>query len=131
MTEKENEAIELLKQPPELPFIYVERENAIRIVLKLIKKQQKEIEEKTTILFAGAEKVKQLEKEIEELKKPKYILNTDTNTITKLDNDVISKDKIREIISKYVDIEEHINYTSQELYGEDLKNMILELLEGE
>lgn len=44
MSEKEKKAIELLKQPPELPFIYCERENAIRIVLKLIKKQQKEIE---------------------------------------------------------------------------------------
>ena len=43
--EKEKEAIELLKQPPKLPFIYVERENAIRIVLKLIEKQHKEIED--------------------------------------------------------------------------------------
>lgn len=34
-----------------------------------IHKLLKEIQEKTTILLAGAEKVKQLEKEIEELKK--------------------------------------------------------------
>ena len=37
---------------------------AIRELIKLYKNQQKEIEEKTTILLAGAEKVKQLEKEI-------------------------------------------------------------------
>ena len=35
---------------------------AIRELVKLYKNQQKEIEEKTTILLAGAEKVKQLEK---------------------------------------------------------------------
>lgn len=43
MNETEKKAIELLKQPLDLPFIYCERENAIRIVLKLIEKQQKEI----------------------------------------------------------------------------------------
>ena len=39
------------------------------------------------------------------------------------------KDKIREIINKYIDIQEHLEYINQELYGEDLKNMIKELLE--
>lgn len=34
-------------------------------------------------------------KEIEELKKPKYILNCKTNEITKLTNDFVSKDKIK------------------------------------
>lgn len=41
----------------------------------------------------------------------------------------ISKDKIRKIINKYIDIDEHLKYTNQELYGDDLKNMINELLE--
>lgn len=53
MTKKENEAIELLKQPPDLPFIYCERENAIGIVLKLIKKQQKEIKELNKALMTA------------------------------------------------------------------------------
>lgn len=51
---------------------YAKRENELiynDIVLNLINKLQKENEEKTTILLAGAEKVKQLEKENEELKK--------------------------------------------------------------
>lgn len=38
-------------------------------ITTIITLKQKEIEEKTTILLAGAKKVKQLEKEIEELKK--------------------------------------------------------------
>ena len=35
------------------------------------------------------------QKEIEELKKPKYIINCKTNEITKLTNDFVSKDKIK------------------------------------
>ena len=42
---------------------------AIDIVLDYIEKLQKENEEKTTILMAGADKVKQLEKENENLKR--------------------------------------------------------------
>ena len=38
------------------------RDKEIEILKKVIKKQQKEIEEKRIIIFAGAEKVKQLEK---------------------------------------------------------------------
>ena len=49
------------------------REN-LRIVLPVIEKQSKEIEE---------------------LKKPKYVINFETNEITKLTNDFVSKDKIK------------------------------------
>lgn len=38
--------------------------------------------------------------EIEELKKPKYIMNFETGSVTKIDNDFISKDKIREFIKE-------------------------------
>ena len=44
-------------------------------------------------------------KEIEELKKPKYVINCKTNEITKLTNDFVSKDKIKEIL----EIEEKID----------------------
>lgn len=44
-------------------------------------------------------------KEIEELKKPKYILNCKTNEITKLTNDFVSKDKIKEILGIEEDID--------------------------
>ena len=58
--------------------------NAIDNVLNLIEKQSKEIEE---------------------LKKPKYVINCKTNEITKLTNDFVSKDKIKEIL----EIEENID----------------------
>ena len=43
-------------------------------------------------------------KEIEELKKPKYVINCKTNEITKLTNDFVSKDKIKSKIEE-MDIE--------------------------
>ena len=54
--------------------------NSINIVINLIEKQSKEIEE---------------------LKKPKYIINCKTNEITKLTNDFVSKDKIKAKIEEY------------------------------
>lgn len=44
--------------------------------------------------------IEKQQKEIEELKKPKYIIDCKTNTITKLTNDFISKNKIREKIEE-------------------------------
>ena len=42
-------------------------------------------------------------KEIEELKKPKYVINSKTNEITKLTNDFVSKDKIKAKIEEVKD----------------------------
>ena len=85
LSKKEKEAIELLKQPPDLPFIYVEREKAIRIVLKLIKKQQREIEELNKALMTATLRIEGL--------KIEAVYN----------NDYISKDKIREKIKELED----------------------------
>ena len=41
--------------------------------------------------------------EIEELKKPKYVINCETNEITKLTNDFVSKDKIKAKIEEVKD----------------------------
>ncbi len=69
MSEEEKKAIEWLKDCEEYWKKRNLRQNyQATTLLNLIEKQQNEIEEKTTILLAGAEKVKQLEKEIEELK---------------------------------------------------------------
>ena len=84
MSDEEKKAIELLKQPPDFSLSYYKRENAIDTILNLIEKQSKEIEE---------------------LKKPKYVINCKTNEITKLTNDFVSKDKIKEILG----IEEKID----------------------
>ena len=80
-------------------------------VLNLIEKQSKEIEEYKKQLdldyvdnhFVPIERYNQLEKEIEELKKPKYVINCKTNEITKLTNDFVSKDKIKAKIEEVKD----------------------------
>ena len=60
-------------------------------------KLQKEIEEKTTIILVGAEKVKSLQKENEELRVQGSIILLDYN---------ILKDKIRELFKGLYTIEE-------------------------
>ena len=47
--------------------------------------------------------IEKQQKEIEELKKPKYVINCETNEITKLTNDFVSKDKIKAKIEEVKD----------------------------
>lgn len=111
LSEEEKKAIELLKKlQKKTPYIIwgdgtpYNKNNQIQTILNLIDKKQKEIEK----------------------------LKFNNHMVRKwneyLDKDCISKNRIKEIIKKYIDIEEALNYTNQEIYGEDLKNMILELL---
>lgn len=90
MSEEEKKAIEYIKEFKNEVFEGVGNKSTmaknIDILLNLIDKQQKEIEE---------------------LKKPKYIIDCKTNKITKLTNDFISKDKIREKIKKAKEIKWH------------------------
>jgi hypothetical protein len=70
MNEEEKKAVEFVKKRTKELKKYAKRENELvydDIILNLINKLQKENEEKTTILLAGAEKVKQLEKENEDI----------------------------------------------------------------
>ena len=82
LSDEEKESIEEFRKQLRLAINIDDVTTAIRndnaqTILNLIEKQQKEIEE---------------------LKKPKYILNCKTNEITKLTNDFVSKDKIKEIL---------------------------------
>lgn len=124
MNEEEKKALETIKeelQDQKQAFKYykgvlgVYSNGKVEILLKLIDKQQKEIEEKTTIIMAGAEKVKQLEKEIQRLEKDndtlsKLVIVNEDKVIKELD--LISKDKIREKINKLkandIEYSEHI-----------------------
>ncbi len=104
MNEEEKKAIERLKLF-EYRYVLVQNDDkVIETILNLIKRWQKEIEE---------------------LKFDNYMVGKWNEY---LDKDCISKNRIKEIIKKYIDIEEALNYTNQEIYGEDLKNMISELL---
>ena len=123
MTEEENKAIEKIKELEKLTReeskernlketqkLYKEYADYYLILLNLIEKLKKEIEEKTTIIFAGAEKVKSLQKENEELK----------NKVIKRDNDIIYLEETAEkefITKKEVkeNLREKIEYYQNEI----------------
>ena len=91
LSEEEKKAIDYLKNDLEMTkqmgkkYGFQEGIKNKEIALNLIEKQQKEIEE---------------------LKKPKYLVHFENNKITKMEliNDYISKDKIRERIKNIEDI---------------------------
>lgn len=115
LSEEEKKAIELLKKlQKKTPYIIwgdgtpYNKNNQIQTILNVIDRQQKEIEES---------------------KKPKYIINCKTNEITKLSNDFISKDKIRE---KMREIMGYTFTTSEERYSQDYAyDRLKELLEDD
>ena len=117
LSEEEKKAIEWLEKAN-----YFSARLYAPTILNLIEKQQKEIEEKSTILLAGAEKVKQLEKEIEELKEKNAQLTNYLN-----DSYYVSADKIREILK---DLEEFdTNFFNASTLKEAIKNSLNNLLE--
>lgn len=102
MSEEEKEAIKILKQEPDFSLSYYKRERAIDIVLNLIEKQQKEIEE---------------------LQKDKKVL---IKNYDKVLGTFISKDKIKEIIYPTPE-----NPISIEIQSSKMYKRLEELLEEE
>ena len=89
-----------------------EENKMLEIFKKEVEKEQNEYEQvnEYTKFYYNNHKfilnlIEKQSKEIEELKKPKYVINCKTNEITKLTNDFVSKDKIKEIL----EIEEKID----------------------
>ena len=89
-----------------------EEKKMLEIFKKEVEKEQNEYEQvnEYTKFYYNNHKfilnlIEKQSKEIEELKKPKYVINCKTNEITKLTNDFVSKDKIKEIL----EIEENID----------------------
>ena len=70
-------------------------------------------------------------KEIEELKKPRYVINCETNEITKLTNDFVSKDEQKDVTKRYENMIEAFecdfnlpfNYNDFTMF-DDLKRLI-------
>lgn len=87
--------------------------NAIHKLLKENENQQKEIEEKTTILLAGSKKVKQLEKEIEELKEKNAQLINYLN-----DSYYVSADKIKEKLKELEQQKEKLKYDGNRSFAD-------------
>ena len=104
--------------------------NAIEHILSDYKRVLKENEEKSTILLVGAEKVKQLEKENEDLKADNYELN---NRITDLlENIPVQKikDKIKELKKKVEELTDEKGYWGGSDLLEQIK-VLEEILEKE
>lgn len=158
MTDEEKKAMEDLKRLRKgieiLNQITPEKDEtdikAIDLILNLIEKQQKEIEEKTTILLAGAEKVKQLEKGNRSLMesrikwKNRYYKEKEKNKENQVliddikdhrivyidtpefEEKFISKDKIREKINYY---RKYCGYDGVTMIGNTQLKELEELLE--
>lgn len=128
MNKEEQKAIETLKEVASDNFDTLGDDISPKMaqnILNVINKQQNEIKEKTTILLAGAKKVKQLEKEIEE--RDKYNITTlpfeelkemieQNKNISIFGKEYISKDKVKETIEHYNNELEHIKN------GEEFEN---------
>ncbi len=115
MNEEEKDAIEDID-------LFIHCLNYGEMKMTIASKRQKEIAQELQMLLNLLDKK---QKEVEKLKFNNHIVGKWNEY---LDKDCISKNRVKEIIKKYIDIEEALNYTNQEIYGEDLKNMILELL---
>lgn len=101
-------------------------------VIAIVENLQEEIKEKSTIIMAGAEKVKQLEKEIQRLEKDndtlsELVIVNEDKVIKELD--LISKDKIREIFQFYIERDSLFNYDTHKMAVIRLKDVLKELLE--
>lgn len=96
--------------------------NAIDYFIEKVEQQQKEIEEKTTIIMAGAEKVKQLEKGNRSLMESRIKWKNRYYKEKAKNKECISKDKIRELIENN---EQDIDYSIHDLI-EDLKKILEE-----
>lgn len=127
LSEEEKKAIEYLENRLDILHNNTQwtTEKSIKIVLNLVEKLQREIKHQRQQRKYWRDNFYEQQKEIEELKFNNHMVGKWNEY---LDKDCISKNRIKEIINKYIDVEDHLIYKSQELYGEDLKNMILELL---
>lgn len=106
--------------------------NALEHILSDYKRVLKELEEKTTILLAGAEKVKQLEKENEELNLKYHMLYTE-----KIDKQKAQEVKIKSQVIPIQKVKDKISerqFELQQEYKDFEDDSILialqELLEG-
>lgn len=140
MNKKEKKAIEDMNRFANGVDMSCVTARQMQIILNLIEKLQKENEEKTTILLAGAEKVKQLEKENEELKEIYRSEKKMKNEYIKLYQDLLLKenvipiqkvkDKIEELKSNPLKIKQNDKYYYEtHAYNKIIISVLQELIE--
>lgn len=143
MNEEEKNAIEKLTNGEKITLIelirkmkregierfIVTRPEYVYIILNLTEKLQKEVEEKTTVLLAGAEKVKQLQKENSELKnkldnsrKANEFLNTRNEELRK-EKDVIYSKALNDIVAGIDLDEDHISKQEANEYKKEIEQL--------
>ena len=141
--ENECQAIETILNLADKQRKEIEEKNvAINKMSKDISKQLEEIEEKRIIIFAGAEKVKQLEKEIEKLKEKEqnliFQLKDEEKELIEVTQNIISKDKIMAKIeelekkAKEMKYDYDVSYAEEDLFNKNVKffkEQMQELLE--
>lgn len=148
MSEEEKKIIDRINRSYDDNTQYVEASaKDWNYIVHSIRKLHEEIEEKSTILIAGSEKVKQLEKEIEELKEKivdletKLAIETIDNKYNQeeRDEETIPRCKIREKINQFREVKKEILKNENELQRVSItydiirndycEKMLLELLE--
>ena len=124
-----NSIHKLLKEIKELNKLHYDLgKNFIDLDSKC-KQQQKEIEEKSTIIMAGAEKVKQLEKGNQSLMESRIKWKNRYYKEKAKNKECISKDKIREIFQFYIERDSLFNDDAHKMAVIRLKDVLQELLE--
>ena len=95
----------------------------IALYINIFKESEDEIKELK-------EKNASLQKEIEELKKPKYLYNANTGELTRIDkekqNNYISKDKIREHLKKFEEIEKDFIFIDNKSTAREINKALIE-----
>ena len=75
-------------------------------------------------------RIQSIEKEIEEIKRPKYLYNADTGELTRLDeekqNNYISKDIIREHLKKFKEIEKDFIFIDNKSTAKEINKALIE-----
>lgn len=115
------ETIENLKEHKPFSYSNEEKIAGYEIILHLISSQKNGLLRDNVI-------IEKQQKEIEELKKPKYIIDCKTNEITTLTNDFVSKDKIKE---KIEEITSYAYTSAEERDCQDYAIQVLKELLGE
>lgn len=118
MSEEEKKIIDRINRSYDDNTQYVEASaKDWNYIVHSIRKLHEEIEEKSTIIMAGAEKVKQLEKEIEELKtnleksEVSFALSVkDRDSKAETLKNSISKDKIKELLERNYQLQKDLDY---------------------